>query len=142
MYTLRPFMRMNGSRKEEAEEFLEAVSGKKLSLREIEQLAHGYFRGPEWFREQIRNGHLTIALDRMKQVPEAPEGTNEFERVLLKDLEILQKYMLRVIGKSQDRRLETRTFCAQASLLVAGILSRIGALSQTLRDLHDRTGQA
>jgi predicted transcriptional regulator len=142
MYTLRGFMRMNGVQKKDVEEFVEAVSGKRLSVREVEQLAHGYFRGPDWFREEIRNGHFALALERMKQVPENPEGCNEFERVLLKDLEILEKYMRRVVGKSQDQRLKTRTFFAQANLLTAGILSRVGLLTKTIRDLHDRSGQA
>lgn len=142
MYTLRQFMRMNRVGREEVEEFVEATSGKKLSVREIEQLAHGYFRGPPWFRNEVRSGNLSLALDRMKQVGEARDGSNEFERVLLKDLEILAKYMQRVVGKSQDQRLKTRAFHAQANLLLAGILSRIGALTRTLRELHDRTGEA
>ncbi len=142
MYTLRQFMRMNGVTKGEVEEFVEAVSGKKLSVREIEQLAHGYFRGPEWFREEILKGHLALPLERMNQVPPDAEGCNEFERVLLKDLEITQKYMQRVMGKSHDARLKTRTFYAQANLLVGGILSRVGTFSKTLGEFHDRTGQA
>jgi hypothetical protein len=60
MYTLRQFMRMNGVKKREVEEFVGAVSGKKLSVREIEQLAHGYFRGPEWFRGEIQSGNLAL----------------------------------------------------------------------------------
>jgi predicted transcriptional regulator len=142
MYTLRQFMRMNGVKKEEIEEFVAAVSGKKLSVREIEQLAHGYFRGPESFREAIRKGHTELPLEWIKQVPEDPDGCNEFERVLLKDLEITQKYMQRVMGKSEDRRLKTRAFHAQANLLTAGILSKARAFFETLRKLHDRSGQA
>src|SRR6516225_5917122 len=88
MYTLRPFMRMNGVQKQEVEAFVVAVSGKKLSLREIEQLAHGYFRGPASFRETIQQGHVALALDWFGKVPEDADGCNEFERVLLKDLEI------------------------------------------------------
>jgi len=141
MYTLRQFMRMNGVKRQEVEEFVEAVAGRKLSVREIEQLAHGYFRGPEWFRNEVQRGNFGLVLERMRQVPEAPDGSNEFERVLLKDLEIVGKYMQRVIGKSQDRRLKTRAFCAQANLLSAGILSRVGAFTQTLKELYDRTGQ-
>src|SRR2546429_443850 len=34
-----PFMRMNGVHKQEVEEFVVALSGKKLSVRDIEQLA-------------------------------------------------------------------------------------------------------
>jgi hypothetical protein len=144
MYTLRPLMRMNGVRKEDVEAFVSAVSGKKLSVREIEQLAHGYFRGPDWFRKEIDSGHLGLVLERMRQVPPSPEGCSGFEGVLLKDLEILARYMQRVIGKSQHRRLSTpsRTFRAQASLLLAGILSRMVTFRRVLKELHDRTGEA
>src|SRR5215471_9464351 len=45
MYTLRSFMRLNRNGKQEVEEFVVAVSGANLSVREIEQLANGYFRG-------------------------------------------------------------------------------------------------
>ena len=142
MYTLRQFMRMNGANKQEIEDFVAALSGKKLSVREIEQLAHGYFRGPESLREAIQSGHVGLPLQWMKSVPEDPEGCNEFEGAMLKDLEITQKYMQRVMGKSNDRRLKTRTFHAQAHLLTAGILSKAQAFFETLRKLHDRSGQA
>jgi len=142
MYTLRQFMRMNGVKKQEIEDFIVAVSGKQLSVREIEQLAHGYFRGPASFREAIQAGHVGLPLQWMKQVPEDPEGCNEFEGALLKDLEIVQKYMQKVMGKSEDRRLKTRAFHAQANLLTAGILSKARAFFETLRKLHDRSGQA
>ena len=142
MYTLRQFMRMNGIKKQEVEEFVVAVSGPKLSVREIEQLAHGYFRGPASFRQAIREGHPGLVLEALRRVPEDPDGCNEFERVLLKDLEITQKYMQRVMGKSEDRRLKSPAFHAQANLLTAGILSQARAFSDSLRKLHDRSGQA
>ena len=141
-YTLRQFMRMNGVKKQDIEDFVVALSGKKLSLREIEQLAHGYFRGPDSFRETIQQGHVALALDWFRQVPEDPDGCNEFERVLLKDLEITQKYIQRVMGKSQDRRLKTPAFFAQAHLLTAGILSQARAFLEVMRKLYDRCGQA
>ena len=142
IYTLRPFMRLKGEVGKEVEEFMTAVSGKGLSVREIEQLAHGYFRGPVSFREEIRKGNLALPLERMRQMPQSPDGCNEFERVLLGDLEITQKYMQRVMGKSQDKRLQSRAFHAQCHLLTAGILSRSRAFFHTLRQLHDRNGQA
>jgi len=141
MYTLRQFMRMNGVKKQDIEDFVVALAGKKLSLREIEQLAHGYFRGPASFRETIRQGQVALALDWFRQVPEDPDGSNEFERVLLKDLEITQKYMQRVMGKSHDRRLQTPAFFAQAHLLTAGLLSQSPAYFAVIRKLHDRCGQ-
>jgi KorB domain len=143
MYVLRPFMRLNGESAQAVEQFVTAVSGKGLSVREIEQLAHGFFRGPESFRAEIRKGNLALPLERMRRTPANSEACSEFERVLLGDLEILQKYMQRVMGKSQEQnKLTSRGFHAQCHLLTAGILSRARAFFHTLRQLHDRNGQA
>jgi len=142
MYHVRPFMRMNGVSQEQVEQFVAAVSGKGLSVREIELLSNGYFRGPESFRQEILKGNLTLPLQRMKHVPQPPDACSEFERVLLGDLEITQKYMQRVMGKSQDQRLHSRAFHAQCHLLTAGILSRSQSFLQSLKQLHDRSGQA
>ena len=57
MVTLRPFMRMNGVGAKEMERFVQAVAGQRLSVREIELLAHGYFRGPASLREAIDQGN-------------------------------------------------------------------------------------
>jgi hypothetical protein len=141
MYVLRPFMRMNGVGREQIDQFVQALSGRKLSLRQIEQLAHGFFRGPDSFREQILSGNIALPLQRMKEVPAEAQGCSEFERLLLQDLELAQKYMQRVMAKSQDHRLQSRAFQAQCHLLSAGLLSRAPAFHQTLRSLHDRCGQ-
>ena len=142
MYVLRPFMRLNGEGNKQVEEFVAAVSGKGLSVREIEQLAHGFFRGPESFREEIRKGNLALPLERLRQAPQSPDGCSEFERVLLGDLQTLQKYMQRVMGKSLDKRLQSRDFHAQCHLLTGRILSGSRAFFHTLRQLYDRNGQA
>jgi hypothetical protein len=143
MYLMRQFMRMNGIKAEQIEEFVLAVSGQGLSVREVEQLAHGFFRGPESFRREIRKGNLALPLERMRQVPQSPDGCTEFERVLLGDLELTQKYMQRVMGKSQEQsKLTSRAFHAQCHLLTAGILSRSRAFLEVLKQLYDRNGQA
>ena len=142
LYTVRRFMRMNGISTQEIEAFVVALGGKPLSVREVEQLAHGYFRGPDSFREQILAGNLALPLERIRQHREDPEGCSPFERGVLKDLEITGKYMQRVMGKSHDPRLKTRVFHAEANLLTAGILSSSKAFIHTLRQLHDRSGQA
>jgi hypothetical protein len=85
MYTLRQFMRMNGVKLEQVEQFVRAVAGHGLSVREVEQLAHGFFRGPESFRQEILKGNLALPLKQLQQVPQDPDGCSEFERVLLGD---------------------------------------------------------
>jgi len=142
MYSVRPFMRMNGGGREEVEQLVTALSGRRLSVREIEHLAHGYFRGPEALREQIRAGNVALPLERLKQTAAHADGCTPFEQAMLKDIEIAQKYMQRVMGKSPDRRLGSAAFRAQAQLLLAGLLSRAPAFFQSVRQLHDRCGQA
>jgi predicted transcriptional regulator len=143
MYLMRQFMRMNGVKPGQIEAFVLATSGHGLSVREVEQLAHGFFRGPDSLRQEILKGNLALPLAQMRQVPQSPDGCSEFERVFLGDLELTQKYMQRVMGKSQEhQKLKSRAFHAQCHLLTAGILSRSRAFADTLRTLHDRNGQA
>jgi hypothetical protein len=142
MYTLRPFRRMNSITQAEIERFVKAVSGKRLSVRDIELLARGYFQGPTSLREAIDSGKLGWSLEKMKSVPEDLEGCNEFERVLLKDLEIVQKYMQRVMAKCHDPRLKSRAFYAQANLLTGGLLSRLDPFRERMKEFHDRSGRA
>ncbi len=150
MYTLRPFMRMNTGRRQEIERFVQAVaggtryagSGSRLSVREIELLAHAYFRGPASLREAIEGGKLGWSLDQLKRVPEDREGCNEFERGLLRDLELLRKSMQRVMVRCHDPRLTNRAFYAQANLLTAGLLSTLEPFGERMKEFHDRSGQA
>ena len=142
MYTLRQFMRMNSVTKEEIERFVKAVSGKRLSVRDIDLLANGYFRGPTSLREAIDQGKFVWSLDQMKNVPEDTEGCNEFERMLLKDLGILQKYMQRAMTKCHDARLSSRAFYAQANLLTGGLLSKLDPFRERMKEFHDRSGHA
>lgn len=140
MYTLRQFIRMNYAKKEEIDEFVNLVSGKKLSIRNIERLAHGYFKGSDDFREQIRNGNISWVFEQLKETSD--HGTcNEFERAMLRDLEILQKYMQKVMSRADDKGFRNNTFYSQANLLAGGILSRISTFSKILRGFYDRTRQ-
>ena len=139
LYTLRQFMRINSTRKEEVEEFVRFVSGKGLSTRDIETLAHGYFKGSEELREQIKNGNISWVLNRIKESSAAPSQCSQIERNMLRDLEITLKYVCRVISKSRDDRLRSNEFHAQANLLTGGLLRNLELFSTAVKELHDRS---
>ena len=141
MYTLRQFMRINGVKKDEIDEFVNAVAGKHLSTRDIDLLANAYFKGPDEFREQIKNGNISWGLNRLKQSHPARGDCTELERQMLTALEITQKYMQRLILKCNDTRFKTNTFYAQANLLSGGILRQLDAFTKAIRQFYDRTGQ-
>jgi len=141
MYTLRQFIRINSVKREDVDEFVRSVSGKNLSIRDIETLAHGYFKGSDELRNQIKNGNISWCLKRLKESFKGLAGCTGIEQKALKNLEITQKYMQRVIYRSCDKRLKTASFKAQANLLAGGILRQIDAFEKAVKGLYDRTGQ-
>ena len=144
MYLLRQFMRMNGVKAEQIDAFVLATSGHGPErARDRTTGARVLSRCPDSFRQEVLKGNLALPLARMRQMPQSPDACSEFERVLLGDLDLTQKYMQRVMGKSQEQnKLTSRAFHAQCHLLTGGILSRARAFFNTLRQLHDRNGQA
>ncbi|MBM4083507.1 MAG: chromosome partitioning protein ParB [Planctomycetes bacterium] len=141
LYSLRPVRRLKGVSAADLDQFVGALSGQKLSVRQIEGLAQGFFRGPASFRQEILAGHLSLALGQLAQAPEDPDGCSDFERIFLQDLEQTHKAMFRVMSKSQNPKLQSRAFLAQCNLLTAALLGRGPGFLRTLRQLHDRTGQ-
>jgi len=142
MYTLRPFMRLNTARGPEIEQFVKALTNQHLSVREIELLAQGYFRGPASLREAIDTAKLSWSLEQMQKVPQDSDGCHDFERILLSDLQSFHKQMRRLMAKCQDKRLSTHAFFSQANLLTGQLLSQFEPFSKTMRDFYDRSGQA
>jgi len=142
MYTLRPFMRMNTPRRQEIERFVQAVAGQRLSVRDIELLAQGYFHGPASLRQAIEGNKLSWSLDQLKQVPEDREGCNGVERGLLRDLELLRKSIEQVMARCHDPRLGSLAFLAQVNLLSGGLLNTLSPFCERMKELHDRSRSA
>jgi hypothetical protein len=134
-------MRIHKVASADIEEFVGAVSGKRVSTRDIDLLAQGYFKGGEDFRQQIRNGNLLWGLAHLKELRVQAAGCTQKEKRLLTDLEIVQKYMQRVTVASGDSRSKTNAFYCQANLLAASIVGNLERFSTAMRDLHDRSGQ-
>jgi hypothetical protein len=141
MTTLRPFMRMNGVDQKDIERFVQAVAGAKLSVREIELLAHGYFRSTASVRQAIDQGRWKWTLDQMQAVGQTCEGLSQLERGLLRDLERLLQAMQNVMTRCDSSRLQTRGFYAQANLLLASLLARRESFFKKMEEFYDRTGR-
>ena len=142
MYTLRQFIRMNSTSKQEIDEFVKAVSGKGLSIRDIELLAYGFFKGSDDFRQQIKKGNITWGLKRLKESAAKTTACTKAEQIMLRELESVQNYMQRLTYRVRDNRLGTDAFHAQATLLTRGILKGIGSFSKALRTFYERCKQA
>jgi hypothetical protein len=142
MYILRSFIRMNKIRKEDIDEFVTLISGKDLSIRDIEILANGYFKGSEEIRNQIRDGNIKWSLKKLNQSISPDDDCTSIERRMLNDLGIIQKYMQRVSYSSGDKRFKNNSFFAQANLLSGGILRNMDLFQKSIKELHDRSRKA
>lgn len=140
MYCLRMFMRMNECSIDDVERFILAVSGKKLSIREIEKLAYGYFKGTQNVKDHIEKGDIIWALKKSKNLLSTSiSSVNEIELSALKDLELYNHCQRRLRGYFLDRRFESKEFYAQADLLIERILEESPSFKTTLEKFYDRS---
>jgi hypothetical protein len=141
LYTVRPFMRMNKVPAERIEQFVLAVSGKGLSVREIAFLFQRCFGSSPAWREQILQGRLELPLRHYRQDFATPGACDSLERGVLRDLELAEKLMRRVAGVAHEN-LKSPAFQAQANLLTTQILKEAQPFLQQVRLLHARTESA
>jgi hypothetical protein len=142
MYVLRPFMRINGVKKEEIDAFVDGVSGQELSLRDIGLLAKGYFKGSDEFRAQIKNGFIPWALSSLKNAEEGASTGTCAEQAMIKDLELTLKYMHRIMLKSKADHYPHHAFWVKAHLLSGGILRQIDLFKEAVVAIHDQSRKA
>ena len=139
MYTLRSFTRVKEMKKSDVDTFVKSVSGKALSIRAIEILAHGFFKGGPAIREQIAHGNIGWTLNQLKQQPASePPSVNEMESRTLRDLELAQVCIIRIPRQLKCVKLESAGFFSEADLLAEDILSRIDFFTKTVRWFYDR----
>lgn len=141
LYSIRPFMRINGTSCADIERFVLAVSGKGLSVRQIDLLCRSCFEGSAALREQILAGRFELVLREGQDGP-ADAGCSAAEKHLLQELEELRKGMRRVTALGDQTRLKSSAFYAQAGLVTASILTDANAFLTTIRRLHARSEQA
>jgi len=138
-YVLRRFIRMNGVDSEAIESFVRAVSGRRLTHRQIARLGHAYFEGPASMRGEIEAGNLALVLGCMERA--IADGISERERSCLLGMERLLEGYGRLETMSHEASLSSPSFRAQAHILLTKILARVGAFTEAMRRFHDRCGE-
>jgi hypothetical protein len=140
MYTLRKFIRITG--KKDMDDFVNAVAGKALSIRDIDVLATGYFKGTDDFRQQIIQGNIHWGLKRLKESATQTPACTGSEQSMLRDLESLQGLMQRVMYRAQDTGLSSDAFHVQATLLAQSLIKLLDSFGTAVRGFYDRCKQA
>ena len=96
LYTLKKFTRVNNISKKKLNEFVQSVSGKGYSVREIHVLAQAYFEGSDEMRMQIKNGDPDYTLNKIKSINGVP--SNEQSKLSTKEYNIISN--LEIIYKN------------------------------------------
>jgi hypothetical protein len=143
MTSVRP--RMNSSKLgiDGAMEFIEHVSDKGHSHRDLDQLAWAYFEGSDGMREQIQGGKSDWLLKKLKETDHSSEESFlPFEKDFLKNLNISSSTMGKIARYASDERLSKKAFFAQAHIVTGGILGMVDIFKQEVEKLHDRCEHA
>lgn len=146
LYTLRQFRRLTHTKQSEEDDFVRAISGQRLSMRDIELLARGYFQGGRKVRTQILEGELGWCLKELRRdYRDASAGApswSETERSVVRDLEMLVRGFGRLGIKLESTEIGSAGFFAEAGLLVSGVLRRLMPFEHALRRFYDRCRKA
>jgi ParB/RepB/Spo0J family partition protein len=141
MYSIKHFTRVKHIEKDQIDRFISSVSGNDLSTRDIDTLAYGYFNGGRDIKNQIENGNVDWTLRTLKERTASLSQESDLsveERKIINDLEILHKYILKVIRHFSDPEFSTTPFEKNACLLIEGIGNSITPLKEKLDAFHDR----
>ena len=140
LYTVRHFTRVKRVSRKEADEFVIACAGRKLSTRQLEILARGYFEGRSRIREEIRAGHFDWSLKELqgvltRDIPRS-ERLSEVEEGLIRDLDIVSRVLSRMTLKSRGAELKSAAFFAEAELFCGGLLSRFDLYKEVIGGIY------
>jgi hypothetical protein len=143
LYSIRPFMRMKGIKKEEIDRFVSLTSGKSLSTRDLDLLARCYFNGNDDFREQLNNGDIDWVLSHLKEKDKAGAtgDCTELERRVLREFDNFRYSRNKIIQYSSDSRLKSPSFLALAHTWLGETIKKMASFTRCLEDFYDRTGK-
>lgn len=140
LYTVRHFTRVKRISSREVEEFIEACAGRKLTTRQLEILARGYFEGRNRIRDEIRQGHFDWSLTELRGVmthdDPRSERLSDVEAGLIRDLDMVSRALARILLKSRGANISSAAFCAEAELFCGGLLSRFDLYRASIEEVY------
>ena len=141
MYTLRSFMRLNEVKTQDIDTFVQSVAGKNLSIRDIDLLAKGYFKGSEDFRKQIQAGNIKWVLEQLKKTLPGATNCTKAEQGIIRMLEICLHCMQKLTVRCATCQFKTDAFLVEANLLSGGIIRQMDSFIKAIGDFYDYTQQ-
>jgi hypothetical protein len=146
MYGIKSFTRVKSTPSSDIDAFVEALSGKGLSTRELFILAQGYFGGNRAIKELVTMGTPHRALQ-LLSVEEEPPGDGDAaftvpQRAMLGGLKSVATNMQRVQRGLSDVTWEESGFAESVNFWTDNIRAHWESFAETVRELHDRSRPA
>lgn len=144
MYSLRHFTRVKSSvSKAMVSTFVGCVSGKGLSGRDIDRLAHAYFKGGAIMKSQIEAGQLDWTLRQLKERDNkqavSHDTTGDAEKCVLSQLETIHVNVIKLSSGLKNTCLTRECFLNRALKKVLNLLKSYEDFNHTLREFYDST---
>jgi len=138
--SVRPVTRVNKVKPLEIEGFVKATSGKGLSVRELDILAKGYFRGGDEFRQHVEQGDVRWCLDALRSSNETSSAAaNGDEEKILGDLDLVQRRAKRLIFMLAQERRCNADFLAEAHILCGGLQRLLPSFTKAIGEFYARS---
>jgi len=137
MYSVRPFMRVNGEKDRLGEEFVSLMSRERATLREIDILAREWFTGGEESREAIRKGNGAFILNRLQTNVDIQETMSAAEQQLFKYLVSIETLIRKIRHETRvPAKGRSKAFQAQAGVVCMKIVSNLKNFNESMEVLH------
>lgn len=142
MYGIRGFTRVNKLSSGRIDAFVEAVSNKGLSTRDLTVLSKAYFTGGPTLQRLILEGdaHQTVKLLAVQSRAGADTALTPEQQLFVNDLKTIAGVIGRVVTSVSAMKTGTPRFMQYINTWSASIGKSLAAFSQTIKELHDLTG--
>jgi len=132
MYGLKAFTRV---KPKEVDKFVGCVSGKGLSVRELDELAKAYFQKDPMMKEQIQKGQLRWTLNQIKAMRQ--ESDENVESPEMKQLQWLLQSMQMVTYRFRKNNIKNSKIWHKANAIIKTILNLMPLCQKTLGEIND-----
>jgi hypothetical protein len=142
MYGIKGFTRVNNIPQRRVDAFVEAVSGKRLSTRELFVLSRAYFTGGTVIEQLIREGDVYRAVYLLNTNANGhnDSGLTDPQRFFVTYLSSIADTMVYIMAKTGEIDRDNASFMQYINLWSATIIKRLDEFSIVIKELYDRSG--
>lgn len=138
MYGIKGFTRVNNIASERVDRFVESVSGKSLSTRELFVLCRWFFSGTAVIEDMILHGDIHRAVRMCTGSNDEDRALNTQQRSLVDDLSAISTSMERVVSSASTIHYESGYFTQCVNFWTCKIRMYQERFREITEELYDR----